>query len=67
MARLPDMTRGDREYRRERMIAAYQRGASSRAVACQFGMSCGYVREIMRNGGVARRPGAPTTGSGVAT
>jgi transposase len=53
------LTFGDRAYRRERMIAAYRRGMSSRAVANAFSMSDSYVRAVMRDAGVARRPGRP--------
>lgn len=62
MSRLPDMTREDRALRRERIIAAYiavKRGGS-RAVAERFGLSDCYVRQIVRDAGVARRPGAPS-------
>lgn len=53
------LTFGDRAYRREKMIAAYRRGYSSRAVAEQFGMTDSYVRQVMRDAGVVRRPGRP--------
>ena len=54
------MTFGDRAMRRDRLIDAYIRGATSREVASKFGMSDGYVREIMRDAGVARSPGRPS-------
>ena len=56
----PQMTRGDRAYRRERMIAAYLAGkGSSRTLAALFGMSDGRVRQVLREAGVARKPGRP--------
>lgn len=60
MARLPMLTRGDRAYRHEKIVAAYQRGLSSRAVASAFGMSGGHVRSIIREAGVSRPVGRPS-------
>lgn len=59
--RYPEMTFGDRAYRREKMVAAYREGHSSRHVAHLFGVSDSYVRSIMRDEGIARRPGAKRT------
>lgn len=59
MSRLPTLTRGDRKYRREKIVAAYLRGGCSRTVASLFGLSDGHVRWILREAGVARRPGRP--------
>lgn len=59
MATLPQLTRGDRAYRREKIIAAYLRGGCSRKIAEMFSMSDGRVREIVREAGVARPVGRP--------
>lgn len=59
MSTLPQLTRGDRAYRHEKIVAAYLRGQCSRTVAALFGMSDGHVRAILREAGVARRPGNP--------
>lgn len=57
--RYPTLTRGDRAYRREKIIRAYVRGQSSREVAERFDMSGGYIRHIVREAGVARKAGRP--------
>ncbi len=49
----------DRWYRHEKIVTAYLRPASSRAVAAEFGMSDGHVRYILRLYGVARPVGRP--------
>ncbi len=59
MYRAPQLTRTDRAYRREKIIAAYKRGGCSRTIAALFGMSDGRVREIVRNAGFARKVGRP--------
>lgn len=59
MASLPQLTRGDRAHRREKIIAAYLRGECSRKIAEMFSMSDGRIREIVREAGVARRRGNP--------
>lgn len=58
MASAPQLTRCDREMRRERVLRAYREGASSRVVARRFGLSSGYVRAVVREAGIARRVGA---------
>ena len=61
MSRVPQLTRNDRAARRERVIAAYiaTRHGGSRRVATMFGLSSRYVRQIVKDAGVARRPGRP--------
>lgn len=60
MASYPLLTRNDRAYRRERIVAFYQREpVGSRAVADHFGLSDGYVRAVVREAGVARKRGRP--------
>lgn len=53
------LTHNDRRYRREKIVAAYLRGGCSRSVAAMFRLSDGHVRWILREAGVARRPGRP--------
>lgn len=62
MSRLPTLTREDRAQRRERIIAAYiaMKRGGSRAVAEAFGVNDRYVRQIVKDAGVARRPGQPS-------
>lgn len=57
MSRLPTLTRADRAYRHEKIVAAYQRGGCSRSVASMFGMSDSHVRAVLRLYGVARPVG----------
>jgi hypothetical protein len=62
MSRTPALTFVDRAQRHKRIVAAYESGASSRAVADWFGMNDSHVRYVLRLYGVARRPGRPTNG-----
>lgn len=55
----PQLTRGDRAYRREKIVAAYRRGDCSRTVAALFGVTDGFVRQCAREAGVSRRAGRP--------
>lgn len=57
MSRYPALTFNDRRARHDRLVAAYLTGLSSRAVAERFGLSDGWVRSVLRDAGVARRPG----------
>lgn len=59
MSRAPALTHTDRAHRHKRIVAAYQCGASSRAVAEMFGMNDSHVRSIVRLYGVARPGGRP--------
>jgi len=59
MSHQPALTRGDRAYRREKIVAAYQRGQCSRSLAAIFGITDSHVRSVVREAGVARRPGRP--------
>jgi hypothetical protein len=62
MSRYPALSREDRAARRERIIAAYvaMKRGGSRAVAEAVGVSDCYVRQLVKEAGVSRRPGAPT-------
>ena len=60
MASVPTLTRIDRAERHRRIVAAYQSGASSRAVADWFGMNDSHVRYVLRLYGVARPGGRPS-------
>ena len=51
------LTRVDRAARHERIVAAYLKGATSRAVAASFGLTDSHVRAIVRLYGVARPRG----------
>lgn len=53
------LTYTDRAYRAEKVVRLYRAGLSSRAVAAEIGLSGGYVRQVVRAAGVARRPGRP--------
>lgn len=57
MKRVPVLTHYDRACRHKRIVAAYLRPASSRAVASEFGISDSHVRWIARLYGVARPAG----------
>jgi DNA-binding NarL/FixJ family response regulator len=52
--------RQDATERKTQVIAAYQAGHSSRAVAAQFGIADAYVRQIVKRAGVARPRGKRT-------
>lgn len=45
--------------RKAAAIDLYEQGHSSRAVAKIVGLSSTYVRELMRDAGIARPPGRP--------
>jgi hypothetical protein len=66
MSRTPALTFVDRAQRHKRIVAAYESGASSRAVADWFGMNDSHVRYVLRLYGVARRPGRPSNSKGLA-
>ncbi len=59
MSRPPILTRTDRSERHKRIVAVYQQGHSSRAVAARFGLNDSHVRAIVRLYGVARPVGRP--------
>lgn len=59
MASVPAMTNRERGERQRRIVAAYEAGASSRALAQQFGLRDGWVRQIVKLYGVARPVGRP--------
>lgn len=56
MSRYPQMTRQDRQQRRERVLAAYVAGESPRQIAARFGVSQRYVNQIAQAAGVTMRP-----------
>lgn len=51
------LTRTDRAMRREKIVAAYERGGCSRTVAVQFGVSDSLVRRAIKSAGVSRKCG----------
>ncbi len=52
---VPKLTHGDRRYRHEKIVAAYQAGENSRVVAERFGMNQSHVCSILRVYGVVRK------------
>ena len=56
------LTRVDRAYRHQAIVATYRGGLSSRAVAVRYGLSDSHVRAIVRLYEAARRPGRPAYG-----
>lgn len=52
------LTHCDRAYRREKIVAAYQRGLLPHTLAERFAVTEGHVRRVLRETGVAA-PGRP--------
>lgn len=55
----PQLTRCDRQMRRERIVSARLKGESIYDLAEQFGVSRRYVRQIVSDAGHARPAGRP--------
>ena len=51
----PHMTRGDRAFRREKIVAEYQRGLCPTTLAEKFELSREHVRKALRDAGIAWR------------
>lgn len=54
---LPQLTHGDRAYRREKIVRAYLAGYRVSAIAETYGVSPDWVGQIARKQGIARRRG----------
>lgn len=52
------LTHGDRAYRREQIVSAFQRGLLPRKLAQRFALTEGHVRRVLREAGVVE-PGRP--------
>ena len=59
LGRAPALSRVERAARHKRIVAAYQTGLSSRAVAEMFGVSDTLVRQVVGLYECARPPGRP--------
>lgn len=58
MPRDCSLTHGDRAYRREKIVSAFQRGLPPVVLAKRFSLTEGHVRRVLREAGVAS-PGRP--------
>ena len=55
MAYPQQMSRCDRAWRRERIVAAYRDGNCPTTLAERFALSREHVRRVLRDSGIARR------------